>query len=104
MPALRLYYVYILASRPFGAIYIGMTNNPVERILEHREGCGSRHVAKYSIHRLVHIEAYARVDDAIAREKTLKRWRRAWKDSLIEEVNPGWHDLFARVQDEAMLA
>lgn len=94
----KLYFVYILASRPFGPIYIGMTNDPRARIVEHRQGSGSKHVAKYRIYRLVYLEEYENVDDAIAREKQLKRWRRAWKDALIEENNPGWHDLFDRLE------
>lgn len=99
----RLYYVYILASSPFGAIYIGMTNQPVRRILEHREGRGSKHCSKYKIFRLVHIESFERVDDAIDREKRLKRWRRSWKDALIAELNPGWHDQFADLQADPMV-
>ena len=98
----RLYFVYILASKPFGAIYIGMTNDPVTRILEHREGRGSRHCAKYKIFRLVHVETFESVDDAIDREKRLKRWRRAWKDALIAEANPDWHDLFGEMRGDPL--
>lgn len=83
------YYLYILASKPFGSIYIGVTND-----LAHREGRGSMHTAKYKIFRLVYWEQYQYVNDAIAREGKLKRWKRPWKDTLIEDQNPGWHDLY----------
>ena len=88
------YYVYILASKPFGAIYIGVTNDLAHRVLEHRSGTGSKHTAKYKIFRLVYWEQYKYVNDAIEREGKLKRWKRPWKDTLIEELNPGWHDLY----------
>ena len=88
------YYVYILASKPFGRIYIGVTNDLVYRVLQHRSGEGSQHTAKYKIFRLVYWEDYKYVNDAILREGVLKRWKRPWKDALIEENNPGWHDLY----------
>lgn len=87
------YYVYILASRPHGAIYVGVTNNLDKRVGEHRDGTASLHTRKYDIKKLVYFEVYDRIDDAIAREKQLKRWRRAWKDALIAERNPEWKDL-----------
>lgn len=90
----RRYYVYILASKPFGAIYIGVTNDLAQRVLEHRKGSGSAHTSKYKIFRLVYWEDYEDINLAIDREKKLKRWKRKWKDSLIEEDNPNWHDLY----------
>ena len=99
----RQYYVYILASRPYGPIYIGVTNDLVSRVEEHREGSGSKHVSKYKIHRLVYFEEHSDISDAIKREKTLKRWRRSWKDELIERDNPGWHDLFDNFRNEMIL-
>ncbi len=87
------YYVYVLASRPYGAIYIGVTNNLAKRILEHKQGRFDGHTKKYDIHRLVYYEFFDRIDDAIDREKRLKKWRRAWKDELIEKMNPDWNDL-----------
>ncbi|MEL6686765.1 MAG: GIY-YIG nuclease family protein [Pseudomonadota bacterium] len=98
----RRYSVYILASRPFGPIYIGVTNNLIERIIEHREGRGSRYVFKYKIFRLVCVEDYDRIEDAIAREKRLKRWKRVWKDELIEKTNPDWHDLFDQIKGDPL--
>ena len=90
----RTYYVYILSSKPFGAIYIGVTNDLAHRVGQHRTGEGSKHTAKYKIFRLVYWEDYKYVNDAIAREGKLKRWKRKWKDALIEEHNPNWHDLY----------
>lgn len=87
------YYVYILASRPDGALYIGVTNNLSHRIHAHREGKGGQHTMKYKNHRLVYYEVFDRIDEAIAREKKLKRWKRVWKDDLIVKTNPAWQDL-----------
>jgi putative endonuclease len=91
---MRRYYVYILASKPFGAIYIGVTNDFAHRVQEHREGNGSQHAAKYKIFKLVYFEDYKYINDAIAREGRLKRWKRVWKDALIEKANPAWYDLY----------
>ena len=87
------YWVYILASRPNGTLYIGITNNLRTRIEQHRAGLGSEFVRKYRVHRLVHIEAFATPMEAIAREKQLKNWHRNWKIQLIERENPDWRDL-----------
>ncbi|MFQ3454240.1 GIY-YIG nuclease family protein [Bradyrhizobium sp. UFLA01-814] len=87
------YYVYILASRHHGTIYIGVTNDVGARLELHRSGRGSRFVLKYKIFRLVHIEEFASPQEAIAREKQLKFWKRDWKIKLIEAENPDWNDL-----------
>ena len=87
-------YVYIIANRKNGALYTGITNEISRRILEHREGAGSQHAAKYRIRRLVYVEFHDEIDNAILREKRIKKWRRAWKIALIEESNPDWRDLF----------
>jgi len=89
----RMYCVYILASRRNGTLYIGVTNSLQRRLAEHRDGIGSLLVKKYCIHRLVYVESYAQVEEAIAREKQLKRWKRDWKIELIERDNPEWRDL-----------
>src|SRR4051794_13679290 len=86
------YYVYILASRHHGTIYIGITNDIRARLELHHSGRGSKFVQKYKIFRLVHAEAYATPQEAIAREKQLKFWKRDWKIKLIEEENPDWND------------
>ena len=87
------YYIYILASRRHGTLYIGVTNSLQKRLQEHRTGKGSSFVKAYGIHRLVYVEFYERADEAIAREKQLKRWKRDWKIELIERENLEWRDL-----------
>lgn len=87
------YWVYILASRRNGTLYIGITRDLRTRLDQHRSGRGSEFVKKYRVHLLVHVEAFASPQQAIAREKQLKEWRRAWKIQLIEKENPGWSDL-----------
>jgi putative endonuclease len=87
------YYVYILASRKPGTLYIGVTNDLRTRLEQHRSGRGSEFVKKYGVHRLVHVETFALPQEAIAREKQLKNWHRDWKTRLIEEENPDWSDL-----------
>jgi putative endonuclease len=79
-----MYYVYILASRRHGTLYIGVTNSLSKRMEQHRNGEGSSFVKAYGVYRLVHVEAFERPDEAIAREKQLKRWKRDWKIELIE--------------------
>jgi putative endonuclease len=87
-------YVYIMTNRKEGTLYVGVTNNLVRRVTEHRRGDGSRFVRKYWLRRLVYVEAYDDIEEAIAREKRIKRWRRAWKLELIASLNPNWRDLY----------
>jgi putative endonuclease len=93
MSAAGTYYVYILASGRNGTLYIGVTNNLLTRLEQHRSGRGSEFVRKYGVYRLVHVEEFISPQDAIAREKQLKNWHRDWKIRLIEEDNPDWSDL-----------
>jgi len=86
------YYVYILASRHHGTLYIGVTNDIRTRLELHRSRRGSKFVLKYKVFRLVHVEAFATPREAIAREKQLKFWKRDWKIKLIETENPYWND------------
>ncbi|MEY9181023.1 putative endonuclease [Bradyrhizobium sp. USDA 326] len=88
-----MYYVYILASRHHGTLYIGITNSLQKRLEQHRAGRDSEFVKRYGVHRLVYTETYERAEEAIAREKQLKRWKRDWKIELIERDNPEWRDL-----------
>jgi len=88
-----MYHVYILASRRHDTLYIGVTNSLQKRLEEHRNGKGSSFVRQYGVHRLVYVETYDRAEDAIAREKQLKRWKRDWKIELIERENLEWRDL-----------
>jgi len=87
------YYVYILASRRYGTLYIGVTNDLRTRLERHQLGVGSEFVRKYSVYRLVYVETYENAEDAIRREKQLKKWNRDWKIRLIEEDNLEWKDL-----------
>jgi putative endonuclease len=87
------YHVYILASRRHGTLYIGVTNNLRTRLEQHRLGLGSAFVRKYSVHRLVYVETYEQAEEAIAREKQLKKWNRDWKIQLIEKDTLEWRDL-----------
>jgi putative endonuclease len=87
--------VYILASRPRGAIYVGLTTNLAHRLAQHQATSVSAHTRRYGIKRLVYVEYFADLEEARRREATLKRWRRAWKDQLIEAGNPSWDDVSA---------
>ncbi len=91
------YWVYILANRCQGAIYVGVTSDLVRRVWQHRNGEVPGHTQRYSIKRLVHHEAFSEAHLAIRREKSLKRWKRAWKDELIEATNPEWRDLWDEI-------
>jgi putative endonuclease len=86
-------YVYILASRRGGTLYVGVTSDLARRIEEHRQGIGSKFAARYGVMRLVWFEEYDLVTQAITREKTIKKWPRQWKINAIEERNPYWQDL-----------
>ena len=88
------FYVYILASRRDGAIYVGITNDLVRRVYEHRIKAVPGFTTKYNITRLVWFEIYDDPVSAISREKELKKWKRAWKVQLIEKDNPNWDDLY----------
>ena len=87
------YFIYILASKKHGTLYIGVTNNLRERLELHRSGKGSEFVKKYGVTRLVYAEQYPSPQEAIQREKQLKEWKRYWKIRLIEQENPDWDDL-----------
>ena len=91
------YFVYFLASKPHGTLYVGVTNDLARRVAEHREGLVPGFTKKHSVHILVWFEEYGDINDAIAQEKRLKRWRRDWKRSLIERDNPHWVDLYPRL-------
>ena len=91
------YYVYILASRRDGAIYVGITNDLVRRMYEHRIKAVPGFTAKYNITRLVWFEIYDDPISAITREKEFKKWKRAWKIALIKKDNPSWNDLYESI-------
>jgi putative endonuclease len=87
------YYVYILASRMNGTLYVGVTNDLARRVEQHRAGEGGSFTQKHRVNILVFAESFDEIDEAIAMEKRLKKWRRAWKIQLIERSNPAWQNL-----------
>ena len=91
----RNYFVYILASKRNGTLYVGITNDVIRRVDEHKRDMIAGFTKKYAVHTLVFYETFENPTDAIAYEKRLKRWRREWKVKLIEDRNPTWRDLFA---------
>ena len=88
-----LFFVYILASRPRGTLYIGVTNDLHQRVQQHRDGLGGSFTKRYRVHNLMWFEEFSDIEIAIQREKSLKRWSRAWKVNLIERTNPHWVEL-----------
>jgi putative endonuclease len=94
MTRVRCDWVYILASKIGGTLYIGVTNDLVRRVYQHREGAAESFTKKYHVHRLVYFEQHSDIEAAIQREKRLKKWNRTWKIRLIEENNPNWSDLY----------
>jgi putative endonuclease len=92
---MRSFWVYILASRCHGTLYVGVTSDLARRVGEHREGAVPGFTSDYRVRRLVWFERHATAEAAIRREKRLKEWQRAWKIALIEKENPDWRDLYA---------
>ncbi len=90
-------YVYILASKRNGTLYVGVTSNLAGRIAAHKANAVPGFTKQYGVHMLVHVEEYSSVLEARAREHALKRWRRAWKLDLIEKDNPAWNDLSCEI-------
>jgi putative endonuclease len=85
--------VYILASRRYGTLYIGVTSDLIARLYQHRTGTTQGFASRCAVYRLVRFEQFGDMVAAITREKQLKRWHRQWKINLIESDNPDWHDL-----------
>ncbi|MDO8560174.1 MAG: GIY-YIG nuclease family protein [bacterium] len=94
---MKSFYVYILASKRNGTLYIGVTGNLVRRTAEHKTGAVDGFSKKYKTHMLVYYEQHDDVRDAIQREKQLKKWNRAWKIRLIEQGNKQWRDLHPEI-------
>ena len=88
------YYVYILARKRNGTLYIGVTSDLVKRAYEHKSDLVDGFTKKYGVHDLVYYETVDSIESAIAREKQLKKWNRAWKVRLVEKGNPYWRDLY----------
>lgn len=90
------YFVYILASKQNTVLYIGVTNNLERRVLEHKNKINKGFTSRYNVDKLVYFEEYTNINEAIKREKQLKKWNRQWKIDLIEKINPDWKDLAAK--------
>lgn len=90
----KQYYVYIMASKRHGMLYIGVTSDLIKRVYEHKNDLTDGFTNKYHIHNLVYFEITEDVNCAISREKQLKKWNRTWKIVLIEKNNPEWLDLY----------
>jgi putative endonuclease len=93
----RSYYVYILASRIGGTLYVGITNDLIRRVFEHKSKSTPGFTERYDVAKLVYFEQFDDPENAIKREKRIKKWNRAWKIRLIEEFNPNWEDLYADI-------
>lgn len=94
---MKTYCVYILASKKYGVLYIGVTSNLKRRAWEHKNSLIHGFTEKYFVHKLVYYEQTNSVEAAIKREKQLKKWNRSWKIDLIEKDNPDWFDLFENI-------
>lgn len=89
--------LYILASAPYGTLYVGATSNIARRVWEHRTGAVDGFTKRYRVERLVYCEFHETMPDAITRERQIKKWNRAWKIRLIESENPDWRDLYETI-------
>jgi putative endonuclease len=94
---MNTYYVYLLASKRNGTLYIGVTNDLVRRVYEHKNDIVEGFTKKYGIHLLVYYEQYDNVESAIQRERQMKKWNRQWKIRRIERQNPDWRDLYDEI-------
>ena len=93
----KSYWVYILASRLGGTLYVGVTSDLIGRVYQHRNKLTRGFTKRYEVHRLVRYEQFDDPENAIRREKRLKKWTRAWKIALIEQDNPNWDDLYPKI-------
>lgn len=96
-PVVKQYYVYIIASKRSGTLYVGVTSDLIRRVYEHRHGLVEGFTKKYGVTRLVYYEVFDDPREAITREKRVKKWRREWKVNLIEESNTQWRDLYGEI-------
>ncbi|MFN5382508.1 MAG: GIY-YIG nuclease family protein [Alphaproteobacteria bacterium] len=94
---MKCYWLYILASKRNGTLYVGVTSDLPRRVYEHKEKLIAGFTKKYNITYLVYAEEFQDINDAIRREKCIKKWNRAWKLKLIEEQNPDWRDLYENI-------
>ncbi|AUD79193.1 excinuclease ABC subunit C [Kangiella profundi] len=94
---MKEYYVYIMASKRDGVLYVGVTGNLKQRVHQHREGLVEGFSKQYKTKRLVYFESSSDIKACIEREKQLKNWKRQWKKELIEKINPQWEDLWSSI-------
>ena len=90
-----MFFVYLLANKPYGTLYVGVTSDVRKRVFEHKSKGVPGFTARYGVDKLVWFQAYDSVEAAIRREKQIKEWRRGWKINLIERDNPHWIDLYS---------
>jgi putative endonuclease len=94
---MKKYYVYVMANKRNGTIYVGVTSDLLKRVFQHKQNLVDGFTKKYNIHQLVYFEVSDDIQSAIAREKQLKNWKRLWKLKLIETINPEWEDLYDQI-------
>ena len=94
---MKQFYLYILASRPGGALYVGVTNDLVRRMHEHKNRLIKGHTKSYGIDKLIYFEVFDSPHAAIQREKNIKHWPRVWKTRMVAEMNPTWRDLYDEI-------
>lgn len=92
------YYLYILANKKNGVLYVGVTNDIQKRIFQHKKQLIKGFTSRYNVDKLIYFEEYRNVREAIIREKNIKKWKRQWKIDLIEKINPLWKDLYADIR------
>ena len=93
---MKEYFVYILASKRNGTLYIGLTSNLIKRVYQHKKGFIKGFTKRYKVNKLVYYEQFDNINNTIKREKQLKKWKRQWKIELIEKNNPVWQDLYPK--------
>jgi len=94
---MKQYFLYILASKKNGTLYIGVTGDLIKRVYEHKQNAIEGFTKKYNVHTLVYYEVYKDIEEAILREKQMKKWNRKWKLNLINEKNLEWKDLYDEI-------
>ena len=94
---MKSFYVYIMASKRNGTLYVGSTSDLIKRVWEHKNKIIPGFTAQYNVHMLVYYETHSTYIEAARREKRFKNWRRQWKINLIEALNPAWHDLYENI-------
>jgi len=94
----KQFFVYIVTDKPYGTLYVGVTNDVARRSFEHREALYKGFTKQYGLKKLVYYESFATALEAIAREKAIKKWRREWKIHRIKAFNPTWRDLYDELQ------